>query len=90
MKRRIEIIVEAERTVLVAGTILRRDRWCAACAATVPFLWAPEASLACDVPVRSIFRWVEEGRVHFIEERRDLVVCVPSLQRLRAARTAAQ
>jgi hypothetical protein len=80
VKRRIEVTVEAERTITpVGGRGGRVSRWCPACATTVTFASAEEASIACAASTRLIYRLIEEGRVHFMESAGGLVVCLPSL-----------
>jgi hypothetical protein len=80
MKRRIEITVEAERTIAsIGGRSDQWTQWCSACVTTVTFATAEKASIACAVSTRLIYRRIEEGRVHFIESNRGLAVCLPSL-----------
>jgi hypothetical protein len=91
MKQRIQITVEEERTVVVAGTAHRwPTRWCPACAATVQFAPAEHAARTGDVSIRSLFRWIEAGHVHFLEQDGDLAVCLPSLRDACLQHTVAQ
>ena len=83
MKRRIEITIEHERTVLIGPEPTAASwRWCEPCAATVHFAPVAHAAVVSNVPLRSIFQFVEQGRVHFLEHDRDVFVCLPSLSRL--------
>lgn len=73
MKRRTEIKIEIERSLLVKpfGRSGRPERemlaWCAECAAQVPMLRPEEAAAVAEISVRTIYRWVEAGKLHFSE-----------------------
>jgi hypothetical protein len=65
--------------------IIRRPAWlqpqmCAACADEVGMLTPRDAAYRAGVTQRTIYRWVEEGLVHFAETTEgDLFVCLAPL-----------
>jgi hypothetical protein len=79
MKRRIAITVEAERTLLVTSRSPVQYLRCEDCEATVPVASASHASIVEGVSVRTIYRWIEDGRVHFLQRNLDGDVCLRSL-----------
>lgn len=78
MRRRVEVTVEVERITIGQGNVLV-NQWCSLCDATVAFAQPDHAAVACNVSTRAIYRWIEQGRVHFIDSAPGLVVCLPSL-----------
>lgn len=59
-------------------TVLAR---CSECTAEVQMLTAGAAAAHAGVPVRSIYRWIESGQLHFHETSGGLVlVCSNSLR----------
>ena len=82
MRKEIEVTVEKHEIL-----ILRRHRgpiwaWCSGCNACVDFLLTEDACSAAGVTARELYRWVEEGRLHFNETDQGIVlVCVDSLVR---------
>ena len=80
-KRRTEVFVETE----VEIEVRRRTRrlapvWCAACGAEVEMAAPDVAGAAVEVSARTVFGWVEAGRVHFTETTEGaLLVCLQSL-----------
>ncbi|PYS89772.1 MAG: hypothetical protein DMF64_16870 [Acidobacteria bacterium] len=87
-KKRTEVFIETE----VEIEVKRRTRrlapvWCEACGAAVEMVPPDVAALVAEVSARTVFGWVEAGRVHFIETTTGaLLVCLNSLpQALRAA-----
>ncbi len=55
---------------------------CAACGAVVTMVSPEEAARLARVTVRSIYRWVEAARVHYIESPGGrLRICAESLRR---------
>lgn len=83
MKRRTEIKIEIERSLLVKrpGQPEREMfAWCAQCAAQTPMLRPEEAAAAAQVSPRTIYRWIEAGKLHFTEAPDGLLfVCLNSL-----------
>ena len=79
-KRTIEINVETEEFYLLRGSRKAVMAWCPACAAGVRMLTAEGAAGAAGVTTRTVYRWVEQGKVHFTETAEGKVlVCVNSL-----------
>jgi excisionase family DNA binding protein len=79
MKRRTEITVEEQiRIVRRAGVSVQIA--CADCGGEVLMVTPEEAALAVGVSARTIYRWVEEGKIHFRENAAGaLVVCPRSI-----------
>ena len=82
MNRRTEITVETHRLL-----VIRRRRgsvrgWCGRCLAEVEMITPNEAALLASVSSRTIYRWIEEAKLHFSEELSgSLLVCVDSFAR---------
>lgn len=79
-KKRTVITVEIDQTLVVkrAGGLLRA--WCAGCAAEVAMVTPEEAAVAAATGTQTIYRWVEEKRVHFMETPAGaLWLCLPTL-----------
>ena len=81
MKRRIEI------TTLTEQIFIRRPRprsaiaWCTACAAEVRMATPEEAATLTGISRRTIYRWLEAGRMHFSEQPGEpLLICLDSLR----------
>ena len=86
MKRRTEITVEEQiRIVRRAGASSQVS--CPVCLAKTCMVTPDEAALAAGVSSRTIYRWVEEHKIHFRESALgSLVVCPRSvLEQLRTA-----
>ena len=64
--RRIEIVTEVEREIVVTRRSVR-VRYCKACGGETPMVTPELAADQAAVTVRTIYRWVEAERVHFIE-----------------------
>jgi len=80
-KRITKITVERERVI-----ISRRQRaasaWCAECRAQTQMLKPEEAAAVAAITPRTIYRWVEAGKLHFTESSDGwLLVCLNSLPR---------
>jgi hypothetical protein len=78
--RRTEITVETDEIVIIRSTQGDRLILCPECAVPVVMI-SPEqpAALAC-TNVRVIYRWVDEGRVHYAEPAEaSLMVCPRSV-----------
>lgn len=93
MKKRTEIKIEIERSLLIHQPG-RPEReviaWCEECAAQVRMLRPEDAAVAAHVSVRTIYRWVEAGKLHFSETPEGpnspnvvLRICLNSLVRVR-------
>jgi excisionase family DNA binding protein len=81
MIKRTEITIETNRVL-----IIRRRRgfirgWCEGCLAEVQMFTPSEAATLASVSSRTIYRWIEEAKLHFFEEfRGSLLVCSESLR----------
>ena len=79
MSKRTEITIETSRRLLVRRAGGGCKTWCAKCVADVRMVSPNEAAALLNVSSRSIYRWIEIGRVHFSEEPDGLLVCADSL-----------
>jgi hypothetical protein len=81
-KRRTEITIEIDELMLLENRRGGRVRiWCPACAREVMMVTPEQASAITTARVRTINRWVESGRVHFMETPDGLLLlCADSLQ----------
>jgi len=64
--RTTEITIERRRSLLVRR-IRRRSSFCPICARDNEFVTPEEAAAIASVTLRTVYRWLEEGRFHFIE-----------------------
>jgi hypothetical protein len=79
MKRRTEITVE-EHIRIVRRAGVSAQIACAECGGEVLMTTPEEAALAGSVSARTIYRWVEERKIHFRENAAgSLVVCPRSI-----------
>jgi hypothetical protein len=88
MKRRTEIKIEIERSLIIRRPEAEAIAWCAECAARVQMLKPEDAAVVARVSVRTIYRWVEAGKLHFSETPEGpngpnamLRICLNSLMR---------
>ena len=81
-RRRTEIKVEVEQTLILRQRSYPTLNWCAGCGAQVRMLRPEDAALISGHRPRTIYRLVEAGQVHFDETAEGtLLVCVNSIQR---------
>jgi hypothetical protein len=81
MIKRTAITIETHRVLLVRrrGRLIRG--WCEGCLAEVRMITPYEAATLADVSSRTIYRWIEEAKLHFSEEPGgSLLVCADSLR----------
>lgn len=77
-----------EITVETSLLILRHKRrtaavYCAQCPVSALLLTPDEAAALAGISTRAIYRWVEDGRLHFLETTEQaLLVCLNSLRSL--------
>src|SRR5437660_4934367 len=64
--RTTEITIERRRSFVVRR-IRKRSSFCPICARDNEFVTPEEAAAIASVTLRTIYRWLEEGRFHFIE-----------------------
>jgi hypothetical protein len=79
-KRRVEITIENHRLIVLS----RRNRgtyfWCDTCEAQVRMVTADAAAQISGVSTRTIYRRIENGRLHFIETEQGFsLICLQSL-----------
>lgn len=76
-----EVTIETEeRTVLPSGRERRSTLMlCPACRRQVEMVTPEHAAWVAGVRPRTIYRWVEAGAIHFIEDRGHLLICLPAL-----------
>ena len=80
-RRRLEITVETSRLIVRRSTSLT-PVWCVECSSTVRAVAAEEAAALADVSTRTLYRWVETGRLHLIETaEQSPLICLNSLPR---------
>jgi hypothetical protein len=80
VKKRTEIIIETERTLIVGQQSPPRSGWCETCGREVELLPPEQAATIARATQRTIYRWVEAAAVHFIEEPDgSLLICCDSL-----------
>jgi hypothetical protein len=79
-KRTTEIIIEKDEAVVVRHVRRQVFAWCAKCAAEVRMCTPYEAAATARITTRTVYRWVEAGRVHYTETADgSLLVCLNSL-----------
>ena len=79
-KIRTEITIETERVLIIKQRKGRVLAWCPICARQVPMVKVDEAAALCRVSSRTIYRWVETDKVHFVETPQGgLLICLSSL-----------
>ena len=80
-KKRTEVFTETLVEIEIRGRTRRLSLvWCAQCGAAVDWVPPDVAALVAEVSARTIFEWVEAGRVHFTETTDGaLLVCLNSL-----------
>jgi len=79
-KRTTEITIERHRSVVTRRTTKRRLSFCPICERDNEFVTPEAAAASTSVTARTIYRWLEDGRLHFIETPGgELFVCCESL-----------
>lgn len=80
MRRRTEITIETSRRVVVRQFQAAVRVWCGDCTAEVMMVSANEAAALAGVSSRTIYRWIEDGEIHFVEDSGGLIrVCANSI-----------
>jgi hypothetical protein len=79
-KRRAEIMIEIDRTIVYNRHYERGTHWCPACAAEVDMITAFEAARLVGVSSHTIFAKAEEGEIHStVTPDGVLLLCINSL-----------
>jgi hypothetical protein len=79
MKTRAEITIETHRLLVIRRRGQSIRGWCDGCKAEVELITANDAAVRAEVGSRTIYRWIENGSIHFIEDLGVLLVCAASL-----------
>jgi len=79
MTRRIEILVETRRRLVVRRVSEGQRSWCDLCLAEVQMITPDEAAALMNVSSRSIYQSIEAGSLHFTDEPGGLRICEQSL-----------
>ncbi|HEX8493816.1 MAG TPA: hypothetical protein VF658_13310 [Pyrinomonadaceae bacterium] len=88
-KRRVEVMIETHQTWIIRKPYFSAPAWCQECARTVRLVTADEAARLVCQSTRTIYRLVEERRLHYRETPGgSLLVCLDSLFAGAAAHTA--
>ena len=79
VKRRIEIVTVREQTYQFSPTAALH--WCDDCAATSQMLSPTLAATLTNISLRTLFRWIESGDIHFVETPDGKIfLCLASVQ----------
>ena len=81
-KRRIRgrVTIQKDRVLIVRAPVEPVVRWCPACRCESGMVVPEEAARRREVTVRTIYRWMEAGTVHFLEVSGGVLVCLNSMQ----------
>jgi len=80
MRKRMRITLERDELSVIRRPVHRGLTWCAQCAERVQMITPDEAVAVAGRSAREIYRWVEAGRVHFMETPQGLLsICLRSL-----------
>jgi len=86
-KKRIVITIETERLLVVTRHKNPTLARCALCARQVRMVTADEASILAGVTLRTVYRWIEVGKVHFLEPSAGSpLICLNSLYDSKASK----
>lgn len=78
-RRRTEITIETSRRFVVSEFRGSLTSWCDECLAEVLMITPNEAADRTGLSSRTIYRWIEEGKIHFSEQFGIVLVCGTSL-----------
>lgn len=77
--RRLELTVETDRIIMVVDGGSEK-LWCPVCQSDTQMISVDQAAILQQVNARTIFRWVDEGRLHYAETAQGLLrICLNSL-----------
>ncbi|MBI4470241.1 MAG: hypothetical protein HY650_13060 [Acidobacteria bacterium] len=78
--RQTRVTVETHRLVTLRQRQSGSPAWCQECATQVQMLEPEQAAAVAGVSCRTIYRWVEAERVHFVEDAGGrILICLNSL-----------
>jgi excisionase family DNA binding protein len=79
-QRTTEITIERRRSVVTRRTTKRKLSYCPICARESEFVTPEAAAALASVTARTIYRWLENGKLHFMETPGgELFICSESL-----------
>jgi len=87
MSRRTEITIETHRRLIVRRFGGSLKGWCNGCLAEVSLITPNEAAAVAGMSSRTIYQWIEDGKLHFNEELGVLLICAESLTHEKGDRT---
>jgi hypothetical protein len=77
------MVVEQDEIILVRRRRGAFRMWCNQCEAKVSMLCVEDARTVAETTSRTIYRWIEAGKLHFAESEKGLVlICAQSLASL--------
>jgi hypothetical protein len=80
MRKRLEIRLERDELSVIRRPVNGALTWCGECEERVQMITPDEAVAVARRSAREIYRWVEAGRVHFLETPQGLLsICLRSL-----------
>jgi len=79
IRRKQEIVIEFEETVVIPKPQRSSLLWCVECREQVPMIAAEQAARSLGISARTVYRWVEAGRLHFTEAPEGVLICVNSI-----------
>lgn len=78
--KRTEITIETARLLVISNKTQSARVWCESCGRRVAMVTADVAARLARVSSRTIYRWVETGKLHFAETSEgQLLVCHESI-----------
>jgi hypothetical protein len=78
-KERTTVTIETHQVTVVSTGRRPRQEWCPECRKRVPMVSAEHAAALLGVTPGSIYRRVEIGALHFMEQESGMLICVASL-----------
>lgn len=80
VKRRRKILLEITQLLVIKRSGDAGLAWCVTCARNVHMISTDNAAIIARQSTRTIYRWVEAGRLHFTEQPEGrLLICLDSL-----------
>lgn len=77
VKRRVEVIVETERTIEVGSRVVASGNWCEGCGSHTTMLTLEMAAAMACLGSGAIYHWIENAEFHFQRTRAGLVRICP-------------
>ena len=74
--------IETEESVVLNRSLGQHSCliWCPACRRQVEMVTPEQAALIAGVSERTIYRWVEAGRIHVIKDSGVLLLCLSAVR----------